>query len=114
MRTPLAPIQACVREPAAQRSSCLQVNAERLKCLGSGEGEIVRIIAARREPTQRLETVVKRDAQCAGHVVVASPRGEQTAGRVWPKLVPRAARQAAPPFPRTAPVAPFHTVVPTL
>ena len=61
----------------AQRPGCLQVNAHGLKRLRAIHGEVIGIAAARRigrQPSERLKVIVKRDAQCARHVIVASAR----------------------------------------
>src|SRR5580704_14651462 len=49
MRSPLAPIQACAREPATQRTSCRDVDAKSLKRLPSPDGEVVRVVVVVRK-----------------------------------------------------------------
>jgi hypothetical protein len=44
----LTPIQECVCELAAKFAGCLQVNAKGRKRLCSSQGEVMRIVAARR------------------------------------------------------------------
>lgn len=77
MRPSFTPIQTCIREPAAERSGCLQVDAERRKRVRSSRGEAVRTVHGcriGRQPFQRLEAIVERHAQCSRHVIVASSR----------------------------------------
>jgi hypothetical protein len=78
MGPPLAPIEACAREPAAQHPSRLEIDVKSLKGLGSIRCDVVCLVAARqagRKPPQCLEAIVQRHAHSPRQVIVASPCG---------------------------------------
>ena len=113
VRPPLTPIQACAREPAAQGSSCLEVDAKGLKCLRSLSGDVVcagSSLRTARKPPQGLEAIVKQHPRGARHVIIASPCSAQSAWRAWHERVARAAGEDAQRFKRTGHVWPFETV----
>src|SRR5262245_51349150 len=104
MRPPFTPIQACVREPATQCPSCLDVNAKSFKRLRSNYSDFISIVGASRsgrEPSHGLEAVVEQYAHCAGHVIVTSPRKHEATWSICHELLARAAGEHAQSFERT-------------
>ena len=66
------------------------------------------------EPATRGETVVKRDADSSGHVVVASARGAEAGRRIGDEFFAGASGEDAETFQHKGDVGAFQTVVAVL
>src|ERR1700678_4433974 len=98
MRAAFAPIKAGGCEAAPQGPLCFNVDAEGVKTLRAGWGQIVGALggfARVRQPTESMEAVVEQDSDGAGDVVVTGARGAQAVGCVGHKLFARAAGEDA-------------------
>jgi hypothetical protein len=112
MRPPLAPIQARACEAAPQFPRFFEVDAKCFKSVRSLRGKIVRGAAigpGGGNPAERNKSIVQRDAQGAGHVVIASARGAQPGWRSYGPVA-KAPGKYAEPFQRAGHIRPRQSI----
>src|SRR5207244_1904326 len=70
MRTPLAPVETCEREAAAEPARGLDIDAEGLERFAPRGRELVGGVALRScEPSKLAHAVVQQHSECAGDMV---------------------------------------------
>src|SRR6185437_7524122 len=112
MRTALAPVKACAGEATAQLARGIQIDAETNKLLCAFDGDVVLLaIFPRCQPAQFAQPVMQRDAQGAGHVVIAGAGKAKPFRSVGLKFLTRAAREHAQSFEHSGYIGSFQTVI---
>src|SRR6185437_5565459 len=94
MRAPLAPVEAGEGKSPPEPPRSIDVDAERREPGGAFFRERVRVVALSglaRQPSQRDQSIVQRDAERAGHVVVAAACRAQVVWSARDEGIPRLA-----------------------
>src|SRR5262249_50097093 len=114
MRLSFTPVQTSVGEAAAHRSHRVQIDPKGMESLRSSGSKVVGVTVAggfAAQPSHGSKTIVERDAQGPGHVIVASPRSQQPAWGAGHEFGPRAAGDYVQSLERVGNVGAFQAVV---